>query len=498
MNKSLLCLVLTENTLEQNRELIQRYKNYIDIVELRADFLAQNELQFIKKFPTLVDVPVILTLRRTADGGKFNATEAERRNLLKKSTVKAYSYLDLETDFKDNEFEAKIKRLGIKIIRSFHDFNGVPGNLTRRIKNIAREQGELPKAAVMPKNSKDLYKLLRCYKKLTHIEKIIVGMGDYGLPTRILSNYLGSFLSYCSRNQSLAAPGNKNPEEMVKLFGFHKIDPTTKIYGIIGNPIMHSFSPLIHNKGFKALEYNGVYLPFLVDNVSQFFKTAKLLNIQGLSVTIPYKQAVVRYLNTRHKNISKIKACNTIIRKKRGFYGENTDADGFLKPLKNYFGDPIKQKIKATVIGAGGAARAVVYGLREHNAQVLILNRTLKKAKKLARSFDCEWGGLDKNGIEQIRDFSDLIVQTTSVGMDPYADKDPIAPYRFKGHEIVYDLIYNPPLTKILERALDKGCKVINGEEMLLAQAGAQFQLFTGSNYIFPHSSMYDIFRTRY
>ncbi|MBN1798621.1 MAG: shikimate dehydrogenase [Spirochaetales bacterium] len=493
MKKSLLCLVLTENTLERNIELIQHYQNYIDIVELRADFLTDREMQYIKRFPALVDMPVILTLRRQADGGKFQGSEAERRNLLKKSIVKAFSYLDLESDFRDTEFEADVKRLGIRIIRSFHDFNGVPGNITKRIKDMAREQGVLPKAAVMPKSSKDLFRLLRCFKKLTHIEKIIVGMGEYGLPTRILSNYLGSFLSYCSKNKNLAAPGNKNPEEMVKLYGFHKIDSTTKIYGIIGNPIMHSFSPLIHNKGFKALEYNGVYIPFLVDKVKQFFKTAKLLNIRGLSVTIPHKQAVIRFLSTQHTHISKIKACNTIIRKADGYYGENTDVYGFLKPLKNYFGDPLKQNIKATVIGAGGAARAVVYGLREHNAHVLILNRTLKKARQLAQAFNCEWGGLDKDGIKRIRNYSDLIVQTTSVGMEPHVEKNPIASYRFKGHEIVYDLIYNPPLTKILEKALNNGCKVINGEEMLLAQAGAQFQLFTGSNYFFPQSSMYDI-----
>jgi 3-dehydroquinate dehydratase/shikimate dehydrogenase len=496
MNKSLLCLVLTESTLEQNRELFERYRHYIDIVELRADFLDREEMQHIKKFPAMVDIPVILTLRRKADGGRFQDSEAERRNLLKKNTVKAFSYIDLETDFRDSEFESKIKKSGIRIIRSFHNFNSVPENLIGRIKKMAKEEGELPKAAVMPHSSKDVFKLLRCFKKLTSIEKIIVGMGDYGLPTRILSNYLGSFLSYCSKDQNLAAPGNKNPEEMVKLYGFHKIDSTTKIYGIIGNPVMHSFSPLIHNKGFKALEYNGVYLPFLVDKVRHFFKTVKLLNIQGLSVTIPYKQAVIPFLHTKHKSISKIKACNTILRKDRGFYGENTDVDGFLKPLKNYFGDPIKQRIRATVIGAGGAARAVVYSLWKHNAHMLILNRTVKKAKKLARSFGCEWAGLDETGIRKIRNYSELIVQTTSVGMGEFVDLNPIASYRFRGHEVVYDLIYNPPLTKILEKALEKGCKVINGEEMLLAQAEAQFRLFTGSNYIFPTNTMYDILRS--
>ncbi len=495
MDKSLLCLVLSENTLAENKKVIKRYKDFIDLVELRADFLNHGELPGLKDFPKSLDVPVILTVRRVSDGGRFRKSESERRALVKASINRAYSYIDLESDFHDTRFEQGIKRDGIKIIRSIHDFNGVPGDLVKRIRELARVGGEIPKAAVMPKSSKDLFRLLKCYAKLRDTEKILIGMGDFGLPTRILSNYLGSFLSYSARPGSQAAPGNKDPEEMVRLYGFHKIDSTTGIYGIIGNPIMYSFSPLIHNRGFKALEYNGVYLPFLVDNVAQFFKTARLLDIRGFSVTIPHKQAVIRYLKGKHPNIKKINACNTVIRRQRGYYGENTDVEGFLKPLKNYFGDPLTQNIKATVIGAGGAARAVVYGLAQHNARILILNRTPLKAKKLAQSFNCEWDALDEQGIKRIKEYSDLIVQTTNVGMRPNVKKDPIPSFRFRGHEIVYDLIYTPPLTRLLERALNSNCKVINGEEMLLAQAQAQFNLFTGSDYIFSQNILFEIFR---
>jgi 3-dehydroquinate dehydratase/shikimate dehydrogenase len=194
------------------------------------------------------------------------------------------------------------------------------------------------------------------------------------------------------------------------------------------------------------------------------------------------------------KNVKRIQACNTVIRKENGYYGENTDVYGFLKPLKNYFGDPLKQKIKVTVIGAGGAAQACVYGLKEHKANILILNRTPAKAMKLAKRFACQWASLDQAGIKKIAEYSDLIVQTTSVGMEPNLDDDPIASYRFRGYEVVYDLIYNPPLSRLLERALEAGCKVINGEEMLLAQAQAQFQLFTESDYLFSQSSLSDIF----
>jgi 3-dehydroquinate dehydratase/shikimate dehydrogenase len=495
MDKSLLCLVLSEKTLAENKKVIERYKDFIDLVELRADFLNSGELSGLQGFPKTIGIPAILTMRRVSDGGRFSGSESDRRALVKASINKAYSYIDLETDFRDTQFEQGLKQEGIKIIRSFHDFNGVPGNLVKRIKDMARVQGEIPKASVMPKSSKDLLRLLQSYAKLKDTEKILIGMGDFGLPTRILSNYLGSFLSYSARPGSKAAPGNKDPEEMVRLYGFHKIDTTTGIYGIIGNPIMHSFSPLIHNRGFKALEFNGVYLPFLVDDVGRFFKTAKLLQIRGFSVTIPHKQAVIRYLKDKHPNLKKINACNTVIRRDHGYYGENTDVEGFLKPLKNYFGDPLMQNIKATVIGAGGAARAVVYGLTQHNARILILNRTRSKAKKLAQSFNCDWDGLDEQGIKRIKEYSDLIVQTTNVGMKPNLKKDPIPSFRFRGHEIVYDLIYTPPLTRLLERALNSNCKVINGEEMLLAQAQAQFNLFTGSDYIFPQNLMFDIFR---
>jgi len=491
MKKSKLCLVLTGKTLKTNLNIIQKQRTNIDLVELRADFLNPAEYSFIPRFAQDLDLPVILTLRRKEDGGKFAGTEAERRTLLKKSITEKYSFIDLERDFVDKHFEDKLQNIGVKIIRSIHNFHGVPWGLSRSIRAMAKKRNEIPKAAVMCQNTKELYRLLCCFKKLEDVEKILIGMGEYGVPTRILSSYLGSYLCFCSEADSLAARGHIGSKTLVNLYRFININKNTEIYGVIGNPIRHSLSPQIHNRGFQICGYNAVYLPFLVDEISYFFKIARLLPIKGFCVTIPHKHTVLRFLTQKHETVKAVKACNTVLHINNNFFGTNTDIFGFLKPLKKYLSS-FKDK-RATVIGAGGASRAIVYALKKAGAAVLVLNRTQERAQKLSRKFNCEWGGITTKDIERIRDYSDLIIQTTSIGMTPNKDQDPIPAYQFSGKELVYDIIYNPPLTKLLIRALDAGCKVINGEEMLTAQAEEQFTLFSGKKITFSQDVLYSL-----
>ncbi|MBA7668777.1 Shikimate dehydrogenase (NADP(+)) [subsurface metagenome] len=185
-------------------------------------------------------------------------------------------------------------------------------------------------------------------------------------------------------------------------------------------------------------------------------------------------------------SIKGIGACNTMIRKGSSWYGVNTDVEGFLAPLKSrgWAGsESANPKRQATVLGAGGAARAVVYALIREGIDPLILNRSLERARALARSFGCAYSGLNRQGQALMENYSDLIVQATSVGMEPEVEGDPLPGYHFRGTEIVYDLVYKPPLTRFLKRAGDSGCTVIQGLEMLRAQAGAQFKLFTGRDY---------------
>ena len=330
---------------------------------------------------------------------------------------------------------------------------------------------------------------MEVFSELRGMRKILIGMGEAGLPTRILAARLGSELTYCSPPGRQAAPGHLDPATLLDLYRFKSITETTGVFGVIGNPIGHSLSPAIHNRGFEALGIDAVYLPFLVDEPESFFRMAGLLGIRGLSVTIPLKEAVIPFLTERDERVEATGACNTMFRRNEGWFGTNTDAGGFLKPLEEGMKNKPVSSLKATVVGAGGAARAVVYALVGLGARTLILNRTVEKAEILARKFGCDFAGINGEGYRLMKNYSDLIVQTTSVGMEPDLNKDPLPDYRFKGHEIAYDLVYRPTQTLFLKRAAAAGCRTIPGLEMLFNQAVLQFKLFTGRDY--PKGAFY-------
>jgi 3-dehydroquinate dehydratase/shikimate dehydrogenase len=222
-----------------------------------------------------------------------------------------------------------------------------------------------------------------------------------------------------------------------------------------------------------------------VDDLDGFWAVADALEIGGLSVTVPYKQAVISRLSVRDQLVEATGACNTLTRAPGigPWQGTNTDVEGFLAPLRAAMGGVIPRGLCATVIGAGGAARAVVHALKASNARVLVLNRTTERGRELAAAFSVSHAGLDEAGFRQARDFADLIVQTTSAGMSPDTAADPAPGLKFRGQEIVYELLYAPPTTAFLQRALDAGCRVVRGKKMLVGQAMEQFRLFTGSAY---------------
>ncbi|MBN2737929.1 MAG: shikimate dehydrogenase [Spirochaetales bacterium] len=485
MNKvSMLCLVLTESSIDGNIKFYQKYSDYCDILELRADFLAPEEWPKIHSLPSQIRKPIILTFRKPADGGHFKEGEALRIQLMRKALEGAFQYIDLEEDFSDNDFEAHVRKKGVTIIRSFHDFTGIPHELAQRIRKLPRNAKEIPKAAVMANTTEDLLSLFEAAEELGSGDRIILAMGSFGFPSRVLAVKLGSMLTYSSDSKQQAAPGQLDPESLAKIYNFKSITSETEIYGIIGNPVMHSLSPKIHNRGFRMLNLPKIYVPFQVDNLEHFFKLARVLNIRGFSVTIPHKENVRKYLHQSDEGVEKIGACNTVVLSPANQWtGYNTDAMGFLLPLKKQFQGTLKNR-RATVIGAGGGAKAVCFALKKEGMEILVVNRTKARADELAREWQMQSAGLDE--IERIKDYSDVIVQTTSMGMAPLEKMNPLEAYHYSGHEMAYDIVYKPPLTLFLEQAQKAGCSILNGESMLKEQAYLQFKAFTGQEYPDP------------
>ncbi len=474
----MLCLSLTGSDCAKSIIQYEKHKEAIQLVELRIDYLETIKYEEIKGLLSLIPVPVIATYRRVRDGGLYEGSEKVRCKVLNSLLDLDFSYIDLEEDIKKQELEEKASKRSIKIIRSYHDMEGVPTDLFLRILKL-HKRGDVAKIAVTPQSLEDIMMIFKVNKELKDIpEKVVIGMGDLGIPTRILYKKTGSMFTFCSPEGQEVASGHLSPEIMHDLYHADRVNENTKVFGIIGNPVMHTSSPKIHNPAFDQLGLNSIYVPFLVDDVRTFFQLADLLSIQGFSVTVPFKQQVLPYLGKISREVKLIGSCNTVFKSNRVWKGVNTDFYGFLKPLQEELDS---QRIRtALVLGAGGAARSVVWALRNYYCRVVIVNRTADKARLLAEQTGSSWKTVEE--LDSVHDI-DLIVQTTSGGMSPYDDVDPSSGYEFTGKEIAYDLVYKPKVTKFLKRAEQAGCREIFGMDMLIAQGILQFESFTGFNY---------------
>ena len=270
-----LCLTLTGKTLEENLILLNDLKP--DLAELRIDLLDELNTEAATLFPGRTEVPLILTCRKKADGGLWEGTDREREELLLRCLDGDFAYIDLEEDEYSRELAGKADDTGCQVIRSIHDFLAVPENLEARLKEMV-SRGDFVKAAVMPNGIKDLRQIFQIAHDWPHDNLILLGMGDYGVPSRILAGWAGSFLTFCSADGTRSgAPGHMTLETLRDLYKAGEVEPDTELYGIIGNPVLHTKSPLIHNQGLQKIGRKGVYVPFTVDDPEEFFLLADFL-----------------------------------------------------------------------------------------------------------------------------------------------------------------------------------------------------------------------------
>lgn len=498
MAQPLICMTLTGSTLEEDAQLAKKYEKYIDIVELRLDHLTEDEQLKARRFPSMISQPCILTIRRDIDGGKFNGGEFSRTNLFARALafadqnkMKNYAYVDFEEDYQVPSIQEAAMAFNITIIRSFHNMKGTVRNLKERCDQMRKTGHEIPKIAFMPENLSDVINMFEEGQKMTDYPHIFCAMGPEGFPSRVLSSLSNSYLTFVSPEEVIANTagiGHIDPVTINKVYNFRSITKDTSLYGITGWPLPKTSSPEIHNAGYKKDNLDAVYFPFRSPSISQAMNFAEKMGVKGFSVTIPHKESVMPYLDDISPEVAHIGACNTVVRNDLGWAGYNTDASGFRRALEEFLGDNKIKRKKVAVIGAGGAAKAIVYALKQMGAKVCIFNRTVQTAKNLAEKYGFQYCSLDPSCVDVLDEYSNLIVQTTSVGMltsEPRTpeNSDPIYFYKFRGNEMIYDIIYKPEVTPIMERAKKAGCKVCNGYRMLECQAYEQYKLFTGLDY---------------
>ena len=467
------------------------------MAEMRLDLLNPSERLKVLDLPGLAGIPLILTIRLPDDGGlwgKYGESEKDR-DILFMSLLEsgAWTYIDLEHDRTMADVAAVADAGGTRIIRSMHDFDGTlldlpVSDLAGMIRRMA-EGGSIPKLAARCTGSRQLLALARTAIATESVgAKVILGMDEYGTPSRILADRFGSVWTYASvpggpGEAPAAAPGQLDPKTLESLYRFSDINKSTPLYAVIGDPIAHSLSPIIHNGWLRSAGLKGTYLPIRADDIAALLETCDIWGLRGLSVTVPHKEKALALCDYSGYPARRIGAANTLLRAGDGWRARNTDAAGFLEPLPDAMGLGSVEELqgkKALILGAGGAARAAVYALIDAGMKLVILNRTIDKARRLAEETGQAWGPLSDEALPLLEGGIDLLVQTTSVGMHPNENADPAPWLNPRECSLVYDMIYEPVETVLLARARSAGVRTLNGSGMLEAQARLQFEMFTG------------------
>jgi 3-dehydroquinate dehydratase/shikimate dehydrogenase len=459
-------------------EIQEAAKRGAQFIEVRLDFLAKAP--DFKRLLADKPCPMLASVRRPVDGGRFSGTEDERLTLLRQAIVAGFDWVDLETDVIEQVRRFK----DVRRIVSYHNLREMPGDLEKIYEKMCRQDADVVKLAVTahePADNLRVLNLLRSAPKPT----IALCTGELGLPSRILGPCLGSPFTYAAFNKERGvAPGIPSFDELKNLYYFDHINPQTAIFGVVGDPVAHSLSPLIHNKTFRKVGINAVYLPLRVarGELQGFLKTFDRMPVQGYSVTIPHKEMAATLARERDAAVTRIQAANMLIRIADGWAAYNTDAQAALDTIRNNLppmadgSQPSLHSRSVLLLGAGGVAKAIAHVLRKEVSMMTITNRTPEKAHRLAEMVDCR--AVDWAARHSV--LADLVINCTSVGMHPNTDESPLHHSFLKPGIMVFETVYTPETTLLVKEARSRGCHVLTGVDMFVRQAALQFRLFTG------------------
>jgi shikimate dehydrogenase/3-dehydroquinate dehydratase type I len=492
----MICIPITGNTHTEALQQIEMSVPRADVLELRMDLIRDGDLRVLIK-KCRVDsrsIKVLVTNRRKefSSGGQ-SAEERQRIALLHEAVRHGAEYVDMEVDTPEvlrKELLASVRDHGNKtrVIISHHDFHRTPS--LKSLKDIVRgcvQTGigivKIVTYAQSPADNLTVLSLIPYVQKKKK-EVIAFCMGEQGRLSRIAAPILGSYLSYVSLTRGAeSAPGqltvNEMEQIMVRIDKGDSVHDTSshpsdvQIYGIFGNPVTQSLSPLMHEAALANMKINGRYLPFCIQDLTSAMHGIRGMGIRGVSVTIPFKVISMAHLDEVDTNAREIGAVNTIVNRHGTLMGFNTDWIGFVQALKDVM--DIKGKVFA-VLGAGGAARAAVFGIRKEGGIPVIVNRNVERGQYLAQEMECSCYPLRE--ITHVR--ADCLVNTTPVGMMPDVNETPVESAVLANYRWVMDMIYNPLETKLLKDAKSAGCITIPGIGMFVHQGAEQIKLWTG------------------
>ena len=476
---SKVCVAIIGST---SAEMIEKASSVVKespFLEFRLDYLEKPLLALPKLKQFLTDntaATAIATCRRAANGGKFTGNVAAEMEVLTKAAASGFHVVDLELESAESLKKADLQHLrdtGVGLIISHHDFNATK-DLDATFARIERFAPDFVKIVPTAKSLFDNVTLIRFLERMNdHTNIIGICMGDAGIISRVLGVRAGSAFTFAAATSGEeTGPGQIAARTLLETYRIDHVDAATKVYGVAGNPIRSSLSPIMMNTAFRRETVNAVYLALQTTRLSDLLKLVYEIPVQGVSITMPLKEEILSHLEQTDPLSAKIGAVNTIRLLDGKLYGFNTDVAGIVIPLEKRLS---LRGAKVLILGAGGAARAAVFGLRDRGAEVFILNRTPETAQKLARQSGSRT--IKKDALAKTS--FDVIVNATPVGMAGIKAA-PLLEAKDLNTRLVFDLVYNPLETPLIRMARQASIPIITGVEMFVQQGARQFEIFTG------------------
>ena len=447
-------------------------------MEFRLDYLSQpaSALLKLKQFLDLhPEATVIATCRRTVNGGRFKGSASAQLDLLMKAAATGFQLVDIELQSAEILKTAELAELKdrVGVILSFHDFKA-----TKKLEETFAEMKRYPadfykvvSTATSLHDNVQMMKFLQAHS--AQHEMVGLCMGEQGIISRVLGVRAGSVFTFAAATRGEeTAPGQVTAVELRDTYRIEIVDAATQVYGVAGDPIAHSLSPIMMNAAFRRETVNAVYLSLHAKTLKDLQACVPDIPIRGLSITMPYKQNIVEALANSDALTRQIGACNTVVRSQDGkLYGFNTDVFGVVVPLEQRM---TLQAAKILVVGAGGVARAAVFGLKNKGAEVFIVNRTAEKGQALARQAKAKY--LKRADVAKMS--FDVIINATPLGMG--ANQQSPLEEKELNSKFLFDLVYVPAETRLVKMARARNIQIIPGLEMFVQQGARQFEIWSG------------------
>jgi len=504
----MICIPITSGTIKEDLRAIEKSCMFADFIELRMDLIGGGNLAKLIAAARAQSrsIKIIVTCRKKEEAAPAKAA-ARAGSLVKHTTEKKMALLkeaiELGADFIDielaegsraiNELQSLCAKKGskTKIIVSYHNLKETPvlTGLKEIFHQCAKFKPAIVKIVTTAKTVEDNLTTLNLipYAQKRSQKIISLCMGDKGVISRVVAPLMGNYLSFATLSRGgQSAPGQFTFDEMKQINELLKSSQTARIapvlsprkaeprnFILLGNPVAQSLSPLMHNTALQKMGITGNYSAFCVQDLRGAIQGMKAMNIRGASVTIPFKVAVMEYLDDLDDDALEIGAVNTIVNNKGRLTGCNTDWRGLILTLKEAM--PVKNKT-FVIIGAGGTARAAIYGIIKEGGFPIVVNRSPERGIIIANKFGCPFYPLSEIG--DIK--ADCLINTTPVGMYPQENKSPVKAAATVAYQYVVDVIYNPLKTKLLADAEKNDCHIISGLDMFVHQGAEQLRLWTG------------------